>query len=168
MHRPNDWLCAIALHRRSVLDSAVMLIRLTKGLRIRAGIVLATLYALCVIGPSLALAFTDGAAAAHCLTDDHHGVTRLHSHATAPAHVHSHMHADGTAHQYADHGIPAKDAPSTHGGSGTCCGLFCFAAVTGDFPVVVDGAVLDARVMAWLDDGLAGREPERINRPPIV
>jgi hypothetical protein len=142
---------------------------LTKRLRVRAAIALAALYAACVMAPPLALAFADGAAAAHCLTDDHHAAT--HRHSTPDAHQHGgvHRHADGAVHKHADDAGTSmnggEDEPTST--TGSCCGLFCFAATTGDLPEIGQ-PVHASSVLPALDEHLAGRGPERINRPPIT
>ncbi len=146
-----------------------MLIWLTKRLRFRAAIASAALYAVCVLAPPVGLAFANGAAAAHCLTDDHHAAA--HKHATGDAHPHAgaHVHGDGTIHKHADDGTPipgGEDDAANH--PGACCGLFCFAAMTGDLPHIVAQPVHFSSVLPALDDHLAGRGPDRINRPPIT
>src|SRR2546430_16996945 len=50
-----------------------MLSVLTKTFRIKAAIVLAVLYVLCILAPSVAFAFSDNPAVAHCLTEGHVG-----------------------------------------------------------------------------------------------
>src|SRR5262249_19023228 len=85
-----------------------MLSWLTKKLRTRAALVFAVLYASCVITPAIALAFTDKASAAHCLTDDHHG--------TGAGHMHGSMHIhDGS-------NVPGKANHDDKGMSDNCCG----------------------------------------------
>ena len=66
-----------------------MLRRVTKAIRIRAALVLAILFGVCTISPSLALAFAD-ATATHCLTDDHHGTTKLQKTHHAPGEAKPH------------------------------------------------------------------------------
>jgi hypothetical protein len=70
---------------------------LTKTLRVKAAIVLAVLYVLCILSPAVAFAFSDNPAIAHCLTEDHVGV---HDHGAKHEHGGKlHVHADGSAHQ---------------------------------------------------------------------
>ena len=126
--------------------------------------ILAALYALCVVAPGLTIAVASGAAAAHCLTDDHQGLA--HVHAQGPVQGKPHVHADGAAHEHADDAAPAKDGDDPQIPAGACCGLFCFSAVTVD-PAMVERPVHASRVFAAPDDGLDGRGPDRINRPPI-
>jgi len=129
-----------------------MLLRLTKTLRARAAIVLAVLYALCVIAPPLALAFSDGAVAAHCLTDDHHGVNAQHEHDSM------HIHVQG--------GPPSKSNEQDKGKSENCCGLFCVTA--GAIPSIAALTKPDhaTPIDAVLDSALWGRTTDRIDRPP--
>src|SRR5581483_12063188 len=100
-----------------------MLRRLTKRLRLRAALMLTLAYALCVVAPALALAFSDGAVAAHCLTEDHGFFHAPGLHVHEQTHVHSHAAAD----IHADAAVPATHDETKHH-SGTCCGLFCHAA----------------------------------------
>jgi len=144
-----------------------MLSVLTKTFRARAAIVVAVLYALCILAPAVAFALSDNPAIAHCLTEGHVGV---HDHGAK--HEHSgklHVHADGTAHQHDDDG--AAPQPSRDDGKAaiaTCCGLFSVVAIPGE-PVPSFGLdSLASVVLPVLGEALSGRGPERINRPPIV
>src|SRR5215469_10896018 len=130
---------------------------LTKTLRVKAAIVLAALYALCILAPAVAFAFSDNPAVAHCLTEGHVGV---HDHGTNHEHGGTlHVHADGSGHQHHDDGKAAI---------ATCCGLFSIVAIPGE-PVPSFGLdSLASVVLPVLGEALSGRGPERINRPPIV
>ena len=140
---------------------------LTKTLRVNAAIVLAVLYALCILAPAVAFAFSDNPAVAHCLTEGHVGI---HDHGAK--HEHGgvlHVHADGTAHHHHDDG--AAPQPSHDDGKAaiaTCYGLFSVVAIPGE-PVPSFGLdSLASVVLPVLGEVLRGRGPERINRPPIV
>ena len=140
---------------------------LTKTLRVNAAIVLAVLYALCILAPAVAFAFSDNPAVAHCLTEGHVGV---HDHAAKHDHGGKlHVPADGTAHQHHDEG--AAPQPSGNDGKAaiaSCCGLFSIVAIAGE-PVPSFGLdSLASVVLPVLGEVLSGRGPERINRPPIV
>lgn len=135
-----------------VLEKPYMLLRLTKTLRARAAVVLAALYALCCIAPPAALAFTGGVVAAHCLTDEHHGMNVQHEHGS--------MHIP-------DHGgLPNKSSDLDKGKSENCCGLFCVTA--GAIPSVP--ALTEPNhatpMDVLLDSALGGRATDRIDRPP--
>jgi len=134
---------------------------LTKSLRLKAAIVMAALYVLCVLSPAIAFALSDNPAIAHCLTESHVGV---HKHGGKV-----HVHADGTTHQQHDHGL-ASEPPGNEGkpAIATCCGLFSVVATPGD-PVPSFGFdSLASLVLSIFGEALSGRGPERINRPPIV
>jgi hypothetical protein len=134
----------------------------TKGFRIRAAVALAALYALCILAPSAAFALSGNASAAHCLIEDH---------ATANVHagmVHagmSHMHADGTAHEHAK--APDHSAPAHKSSSGDCCGLLSVSALPAPM-FDVQAPVLPAIIIAASNgEGVTGKGPERLYRPPI-
>jgi hypothetical protein len=144
-----------------------MLSILTKTFCAKAAIVVAALYALCILAPAVAFAFSDNPAVAHCLTEGHVGV---HDHGTNHEHGGTlHVHADGSAHQHHDDG--AAPQPSRDDGKAaiaSCCGLFSVVAIPGE-PVPSFGLdSLASVVLPALGEALSGRGPERINRPPIV
>src|SRR3989304_1692023 len=98
------------------------LMHLCRNFRLRAASALVVLYALCLLAPAAAFAFGDGTKAAHCLTDDNHG---LGNHSVGASHApgNEHGHDDATAHKHSDDG----DRQQTQ--SGDCCGLFCLSAL---------------------------------------
>jgi hypothetical protein len=148
-----------------------MLYVLTRDFRLKAAIALAALYALCILSPSAAFAFSHNPSAAHCLTED--GITTA-------AHDHGgkiHVHADGTTHRHHDHGStqPHDDGPtqkhSSDGGKGgvaTCCSLFSVVAVAFEPALILGTSGPASLLVPALRDALSGRGPERINRPPIA
>jgi hypothetical protein len=144
-----------------------MLSVLTKTFRVKAATVLAALYALCILAPAAAFAFSDNPAVAHCLTEGHVGV---HDHTGKHDHAGNvHVHADGTAHQHHDDGA----APQPSGDDGkspmaTCCGLFSVVAISGEPVPTLGFHSLASVVLPPLGEALSGRGPERINRPPIA
>ena len=135
----------------------------TKTFRIKAAIALAVLYAICILAPSAAFAFSDNPDVAHCLTENH---------VAAAVHDHGgkvHVHADGTAHRHHDEGAPQK--PSGDDGKGqaaSCCGLFSVVAIAGEPGFALGLFSRAAAVLPVLCEALSGRGPERINRPPIA
>jgi hypothetical protein len=110
-----------------------------------------------VLLPPVALAFTEGAMAAHCLSGDHHSA--------AAAHVHD----DGAAHHHDESGSGQKQAGADDKSApATCCGLFCLSAAMADTTLSI-GKTLEASTLVLMhDDSIAGRGPDRIERPPIV
>ena len=144
-----------------------MLSAVAKTVRIRAAITLAVLYALCILAPAAAFAFSDNPAVAHCLTEGHVGI---HDHSGKHDHGgKAHVHADGTAHQHHDDGA----APQPAGDDGkapiaTCCGLFSVVAISGEPVPSLGFYSLASVVLPPPGEALSGRGPERINRPPIA
>ena len=143
-----------------IFESA-MLSGLNKRFRLKAAVALAALYAFCVLAPHTALALAN---AAHCLTEPH-GAAHVHQEQAATK---SHVHADGMAHAHPDTGTPQKDSDAdgkSH--SGNCCGLFCVTALAHEPALAL--FVPPAALLVGLGEfyQLAGRGPDRINRPPI-
>jgi hypothetical protein len=138
-----------------------MLRRLTRRFRFNAALALAAIYAFCVIAPHAALAVTD--TTAHCLTEPH-GASHVHR---AQAETRVHVHADGTAHAHGDTAPhQQKDADKDHGG--TCCGLFCVSALAHEPALTLSAPLAATPIGLGQQYELAGRGPERINRPPIA
>jgi len=138
----------------------------TRGFRIRAAIALAALYALCILAPSATFALSGNASAAHCLIEDH---------ATADAHagMHhdgTHMHADGTSHAHAkasETKAPEPKAPAHKSSSGDCCGLLSVSALPAPM-FDVPAPVLPAMIAVVTNgEGVTGKNPDRLYRPPI-
>jgi hypothetical protein len=150
-----------------VLTRREMLSVLTKTFRAKAATALAALYVLCILAPAVAFALSDDPAVAHCLTEGHVGV---HDHGAKPEHGGKlHVHADGTPHQHHDDG--AAPQPSGNDGKAalaTCCGLFSVVAIPGEPLPNFGFHSLASVVLPVLTDGLSGRGPDRINRPPIA
>jgi hypothetical protein len=129
-----------------------MLGQLAKKWRARAAIILAVAYAICVATPSISLALTQGAAATHCLSDDHHRVPTSHKHDAS----HSH-HDDNVAGQSGHH---------DKGKSENCCGLFCVTVGAIPFTTSLTDLIHATAMNVVMDDVLGGRPTDRIDRPP--
>jgi hypothetical protein len=135
----------------------------TKRFRVKAAIVLAALYALCILAPSAAFAFSNNPNVAHCLTEEV---------ITPAVHDHGgkvHVHADGTTHRHHADG-PTQKHPG-NGGKGdiaTCCGLFSVVAVAGEPGLILTVSSSASVLLPASREALSGRGPERINRPPIA
>jgi hypothetical protein len=142
-----------------------MLSAVTNTFRVKAAIVLAVLYALCILAPAVAFAFSDNPAVAHCLTEGHVGV---HDHGSKHDGSKLHVHANGITHQH--HDDAAEPQPAGDDGKGaiaSCCGLFSVVAIPGE-PIPSFGFYsLASVVLPIFGKALSGRDPERINRPPI-
>jgi len=134
-------------------EQSQMLTRLPKRVRIRVAFVVAAAYALCVVSPALAIAFTDGTAAAHCFTDDHHGMGAKHVHGDAQSHHHDKS-SMGTSN---DHEKQKSE---------DCCGLFCITAGAVPLGVELTQPNHGNPITVVFDDAPGGRPGDRIDRPP--
>jgi hypothetical protein len=157
MSKMTFMIAAVVGNRRpNTYGRCAMFPNLTRRYRLRAAVLLAALYAFCVLLPPAALALTH--AAAHCLTDS--GAAHVHG-KTA---VKPHAHADGTAHAHHD------QAPHEHSDASdkaqNCCGLFCISAMPhgGILDVATPLAVCSHIVTAV--HALDGSEPGRLRKPP--
>lgn len=138
-----------------------MLSWLTTRVRSCGAITLVALYAVCVVMPSVALAFPRGGAPSHCLSDDHHGAPETQVQA-------------GTHISALDYNAIAKHAGnSTKGGggklkchAGVCCGVSCFAAIASGANATMTQLVEASLAFGALDERPEGLGPERIGRPP--
>ena len=148
--------------------SCKMLSMPARAFRSKAAIVLAALYALCILAPSIAFAFSNNPTIAHCLTEDHVGIHdhggKIHAHADGMAHRH---HDDGVAHRHHDEGTVLKHT-GDEGKAANCCGLFSLVAVAGESSLILGPSSSAANLLPLALEALSGRGPERINRPPIV
>ena len=120
-------------------------------------------YVFCVLAPSAAVAFSDSPAAFDCLGElsemsapsEHAGM--------------SHMHANGTVHHHNHNGVVDNHSDTdgkAHNGS--CCGLFCVSALAHD-PGLTFGIFGPASpALPAVANGLAGRAPSPLHRPPIA
>ena len=156
LYLPSDWKLGFLGEARAcqIAGPEFMALRqLSRGFRLRAASVLVVVYALCILAPAAAFAFGDGTNAAHCLTEENHG---LGLHADSKAHVHH----DGTAHQHSDDGDGQQST------SGKCCGLFCLSTLvpSAEQPL----APLDpmAPVPSLNAIGLIATGPDSLYRPP--
>lgn len=137
---------------------------LTKKLRKRAAILIAMAYAFCVMAPAAALAAADSPAVFHCLTAAG-GVANAAEHGGA-----AHAHADAAAHQH-DEQNSAPDHHSNKDGkadTGSCCGLFCVSALAHDSGLTIGLSAPASSSVAKLANGLNGRAPCPLHRPPIA
>lgn len=160
--RPEWHFTAARGHHSARIEALItaMLVKLTRSWRRRAATFVVALYALSLLAPTAAFAFSDSAAAAHCLTlsDDHHGASQSHHH---DGHDHAAM-----AHEDTDHGIPASGG-GDHALPGKCCGLFCVTALTPPVFGVADAQLMTASQVAMpAATSLLGRSSNRIDRPP--
>ena len=159
-----------------------MFVRLTRAKRLRAGRIIALVYMLCILAPTLSFALPGSQAVSPCLTDANHVPGMMHVHAEAPA---AHLHADGHVHDHAmahSHASPAdgiapiktsvapEQSPSKglHSSDGQCCGLMCLSALPATLVEIVTPSVPTAsqEVEGYLE--VADKGPSRHYRPPIA
>ncbi len=134
-------------------------------LRSCSAMILAALYAVCIIMPSAALAFPSGRASTHCLTGDPHGVTNVRFQNGIDIHGSIHTRGDSAIHVHAGNSKEGGDGKlKCH--AGVCCGLFCFAAVSSDSAATFVQPVHASPAFGTLNESLDGRVPKRIGRPP--
>jgi hypothetical protein len=133
---------------------------LAKNLRRRAAIAMAVAYALCVLAPPVTQAIAAIPAALHCVSEQ-----------TASTAAHDH----GTAHDHADTAVPhhGEDNTGNHhsgkdGNAVSCCGLFCVSALAHDPGLTFGVSAPASPSIATLANGLTGRAPSPLHRPPIA
>jgi hypothetical protein len=135
---------------------------LAKNLRRRAAIMIAVAYAFCLLAPAGALAFAANPAALHCMDN-------LQAASAPPqSHVVAHEHAGSVEHQHGQ--SKAADHHSNKDGNpaGNCCGLFCVSALAHDPALTFGLSAPGSSAVAVLANGLIGRAPTPLHRPPIA
>jgi hypothetical protein len=164
------------INRASALEWTVvrgrrpMFRKLTTSAGRRVACFFALAYLACVIAPSIALAFADGAVTAYCFDE----IAQV-----ATPQIHDHVHADGSVHRHADKKSPDVAQNASQEGQGdsrtpghshdsNCCGLFGFAAVLPALDEAVSEPASFHIQQPILTNCLVGCGPERINRPPIL
>jgi hypothetical protein len=159
-----------------------MFVRLTRAKRLRAGCLIALVYMLCILVPTLSFALPGSHAVSPCLTDANHVPGMMHVHAEAPT---AHLHGDGSMHDHAmahSHASPLdgvalikasavpEQTPSkgSHSSDGQCCGLMCLSALSAVLVEIVTPSVPTAsqEVEGYLE--VADNGPSRHYRPPIA
>ena len=153
MYKQNSW--------KSVHQAAMR--SLTKSFRTRAAILIALAYAFCVLAPSAALAVADNPASFRCL-DELSAINAPSNHESL-----SHTHADGTIHHHDHNGVPDHHS-GTDGKAddGSCCGLFGVSALAHDPGLTFGVSALASQTGSAAADGLDGRAPAPLHRPPIA
>jgi hypothetical protein len=123
-----------------------MLIRFTRKQRLKAGWLVALVYMLCVLAPTLSYALP-GEHVAHCMTrEGMSGSVHMHDEAAQPMPMHAHLDGGADDREAAKSisvsdaddmtsmsddmdgdGLPTKKGPHTT--SGQCCALMCVSAM---------------------------------------
>lgn len=154
-----------------------MLVRLTRPKRLMAGWLLALIYLLCVLAPGISFAFADGARAAHCLTDENHGLGIVHVHDQSESRE-QHVQKDGHLHEHfsqsknhddvtlATNETPAP-ANDPHKTAGQCCGLVCLSALPATVTDIIKPSALASVSFPEVYRTAVGKSPAGLYRPPI-
>lgn len=144
-----------------------MLLWLTNAGWRRAGYVVALIYAICALAPSVALA------SSHCLVDENHGEVALHGHSGGLSQIHDaaeHMSAQAQA-ASADHAAPHEpsDLPATakipHGA--TCCGSVSVPSLPLGTVELLEPLSQRSSYLPEAFSHLSDSEPPTLYRPPI-
>lgn len=136
-----------------------MLKLVTRRMRLNAAVFLAALYALTVLAPHAALAFSGPGGYVHCLTQE----KSVHDHSA----MSGHQHADGSVHSHAGK-AKVPNSEDSQGPAAACCGLFAATALTSEPRVVLPAPPIASRIVPFPSNGVDGQGPGRIIRPPIV
>jgi hypothetical protein len=146
-----------------------MLVRVTRAGRRFAAIVVAALYALCVVAPSTAIAFGPGGRTAHCFTEAQLGLAHVHQATVGlmdEGHAKVGIHADGTTHRH--HGTHHQGTSENRNDPAACCGLFGLTAMTANQQLDLAAPERKSSTLPIFLETLTGRGPDPINRPPIA
>ncbi len=158
-----------------------MLTGLTRLKRLRAGWIVALLYLLCVLAPTMSFALPGSHAVAPCLIDASHVPGTVHVHTEAPTqHVHNngHMHDHAAALSHANSGgdqrstsiaLNGKRASekAPHSSDGQCCGLMCVTALPAPLIDIVKPSAPPALCEVEGYRKATDNAPPRLYRPPI-
>lgn len=158
-----------------------MLVRVTRMARRYAAMMVAALYAFCIVMPSAAVALGAADHAVHCLTEGQLGL-HVHQPTESPFHAHDHAHGHGShqtqahAHQHVYVAGAAHDHDTSHhrgtnkadDDPAACCGLFGVTAMAVDPQPDLGAPSRGSSILPTSFEELNGRGPDRINRPPIA
>ena len=159
----------------------MMVLRLTRARRSKAGWLLSLVYLLCVLAPTISFALPGSHAVAPCLADAIHVPGMVHAHTEVPTrHVHSDSqgrdHFDWQSHAISKGAqrstsialngkvVPAK-AP--HSSAGQCCGLTCITALPATLINIVKPSGPTALCEVEGCRKVTDNAPSRLYRPPI-
>src|SRR6266849_8421922 len=158
-----------------------MLVRLSRMKRLGAGWLLALIYLLCVLAPTLSFALPGSHAAAPCLTGASHVPGVVHVHTEPPT---RHIHKDGHGHDHSgthSHvnydgdqrsmsiALNGKSIPekAPHLSDGQCCGLMCVTALPATLIDIVKPSAPTALCEVEGYRKVTDNAPPRLYRPPI-
>jgi hypothetical protein len=158
-----------------------MFVGLTRTRRLRAGWLVALIYLLCVMAPTISYALPGEHALAPCLTDENQVPGMVHVHDDGPA---QHIHSDGHAHDYSDARahpnsgsdhrsmsmeLDGKSTPgkAPHSSDGQCCGLMCVTALPAALIDIVKPSAATTLCKVEGYSKVTDNAPPKLYRPPI-
>ncbi len=155
-----------------------MLKSLTRWKRVRAGWIVALIYLLCVLAPTISFALPGSQAVTPCLTEAAHGPGMVHLPTDAPVQhvrVDGHVHDHSGGHSHAKSGgstsvaLNGKSTPETapHSSDGQCCGLTCVTALPATLIDIVKPSAPTAFCEVEGYHKVTDNAPARLYRPPI-
>jgi hypothetical protein len=156
-----------------------MLTGLTRLKRLRAGWIVALIYLLCVLAPTLSFALPGSAAVTPCLTEAAHEPGIVHLHSDAPIqHVRMDGHDHAKMHAHAGRGdlgrsmamaIDANSVPekAPHSSDGQCCELNSVTAIPAALIDIVKPSAPTALCEVEGHRKVTDNAPARLYRPPI-
>ena len=130
-------------------------------------------YLLCVLVPPAALAWVGNSQAYHCLTKQHEFAAGGHAQ-TEVYHARAHVHhvAAVQSERTSPHHVTGHKSEPKRGGSESktvnCCGYFCLSAMPVSLAADVGPVTRVSPHITVVDHSVAGRRPDRIDRPPKV
>jgi hypothetical protein len=149
--------------------------------RLRAGWLIALIYLLCVLAPTLSFALPGSQAVAPCLIDASHVPGTVHVHAEARTqlvHKDGHGHDHSGAHSHVSYdgdqrsmsiALNGKSVPekAPHLSDGQCCGLMCVTALPATLIDIVKPSAPTALCEVEGYRKVTDNAPPRLYRPPI-
>lgn len=127
-----------------------MLTGLTRAVRNGMAMGFIALYALCILAPTAALAFSE----VSCLKKQ--GVSQVHSHAGDLAHDHGNEH---------NHTGPA-DGHDEGSATSPCCGMVFCSAIAPELTLALAPSVVSGRTSFAAKQDFTGLPPDKLIRPP--
>ncbi|UGV24774.1 hypothetical protein E0H22_03205 [Rhodopseudomonas boonkerdii] len=159
-----------------------MLVRLTRNQRKKAGWIIAWVYLLCIMAPTLSYAAPGKDASSHCMTMKGAATGSMHDHDQSDPTILAHGH--GTAHDHAQAqpaAIAGDDYPSIampsedpspqkgpHTTSGQCCVLMCIGTMPAPLLEITSPSIPTVVRMTTSYRATADNAPDVHYRPPIA
>jgi hypothetical protein len=170
----------LASRKIGSIDLLDMFVGFSRLKRLRAGWIVALIYLLCVLAPTISFALPGSKAIAPCLIDASHAPGVVHVHNDVPAqHVHTdgHMHDHSGAYSHTSSGDDRSVSAALNGGSvpekaphssgGQCCGLTCVSALPASLIDIMKPSAPTALCEVEGYRKVSDNAPPRHYRPPI-